>query len=116
MCPKRFEKNEMTKSDDGENWKERIAKESGLMKRTALILTLILALLSSTALFDISSVFAVLSPEPTTSPTPTPSQEPTSTPETQQPPHFPTALVIALIITITVEGIGLLIYFKKRKH
>jgi nitrous oxidase accessory protein len=74
--------------------------------------------------FDIDSVtvelpewaYAALSPEPTTSPTPTPSQEPTATPETQQPQLFPTALVIALVITIIVEGIGLIIYFKKRKR
>jgi hypothetical protein len=96
--------------------KERIAKESGLMRRTVLILTLILSLLFSAALFDISNVTATLSPEPTTSPTPTPSPEPTSTPEIQQPPLFPTALIIALVVVITVEGIGLVIYFKKRKH
>jgi hypothetical protein len=32
------------------------------------------------------------------------------------PELFPTALIIALAVIITVEGIGLLIYFKKRKH
>ena len=32
------------------------------------------------------------------------------------PELFPTALVIALVVIITVEGIGLLIYFKKRKR
>ena len=32
------------------------------------------------------------------------------------PEPFPTALVIALVVIITVEGIGLLIYFKKRKR
>jgi hypothetical protein len=93
-----------------------MVKESVLMKRTALTLTLILALLFSAVLFNISSVTAVFSPEPTNSTTPTPSQEPTSTPETQQPLFFPTALVIALVITITVESVGLLIYFKKRKR
>jgi hypothetical protein len=92
-----------------------MAKEGELMKRTVLTLTLILALLFSAAL-DISIVTATLSPEPSASPTPTPYQEPTSTPELQQPLFFPTALVIALVITVTVEGIGLLIYFKKRKR
>jgi hypothetical protein len=101
---------------------EQVEKESGLMKKTVLPMALILALLFSAALFDIYSVavelpewaYAASSPEPTTSPTP--STEPTSTPETQHPPLFPTALIIAVVITITVEGIGLLIYFKKRKR
>ena len=42
---------------------------------------------------------------------PSPSLEPNSTSA-----PFPTALVIALVVIITVEGIGLLIYFKKRKR
>ena len=29
---------------------------------------------------------------------------------------FPTTLVVASVITVTVVGIGLLVYFKKRKH
>jgi hypothetical protein len=40
---------------------------------------------------------------------------PVETPE-PHPEPFPTTLVIASVITVTVEGIGLLIYFKKRKH
>jgi hypothetical protein len=63
--------------------------------------------------FDISSVTVAL-PEwasPLESPSPSPSLEPDST----SAPLL-TALIIALAITVTVEGIGLLIYFKKRKR
>jgi hypothetical protein len=67
--------------------------------------------------FDISTVtmevpdwaFSVLSS--LQSPSPSPSLEPDSKSE-----PLVTALIVALVITITVEGIGLLIYFKKRKH
>ena len=56
-----------------------------------------------------------LSPEPTPSlsPTPTPSAEPEP-----QPEPFPTALiaVVASIIIMAVVGVGLLVYFRKRKH
>jgi N-acetylneuraminic acid mutarotase len=58
------------------------------------------------------------SPMPTASPsvTPTPSQEPSSTPKPQQPEPFPTSLVIAASGTaVAVVGVGLLVYFKKRK-
>jgi hypothetical protein len=82
------------------------------MKKAA-TLTLVLALLFS-AVELTEWAYAASFPEPTSSPTP--SLEPTSTPETQQPQPFPTALVIALVVIITVEGIGLLIYFKKRKR
>jgi hypothetical protein len=44
------------------------------------------------------------SPTPTLSPEPTPEVEP-----------FPTTLVIASVSIVTVVGIGLLVYFKKRK-
>jgi len=57
--------------------------------------------------FDISSVTVEL-PDWAS---PSPSLEPNTT-----SPPFPTALVIALVVIITVEGIGLLIYFKKRKR
>jgi hypothetical protein len=33
-----------------------------------------------------------------------------------KPEPFPTALVIASVITVSVVGIGLLVYFKKRKR
>jgi N-acetylneuraminic acid mutarotase len=66
------------------------------------------------------------SPSPTTSPTPSPSntstpslspsEQPTETPE-HQPKPFPTALVATVTVAIVaVIGIGLLFYFKKRKH
>jgi hypothetical protein len=42
-----------------------------------------------------------------------PTPEPTPTPE---PEPFPTTLVTASVITIAVTGMGLIIYFKKRKH
>jgi hypothetical protein len=29
---------------------------------------------------------------------------------------FPTTIVIASVITVAVVGVGLLVYFKKRKH
>jgi N-acetylneuraminic acid mutarotase len=41
--------------------------------------------------------------------------QPSSTPEPQSD-SFPTTLVIASSITVTVFGVGLLVYFKKRKH
>jgi N-acetylneuraminic acid mutarotase len=44
------------------------------------------------------------------SPSPKPSQESTT------PEPFPTTLVIASIITVAVIGVGLLVYFKKRKR
>lgn len=49
------------------------------------------------------------------SPSPSPSQEPTSTPEPQSEP-FPTTLVVGAVVTLTVIGVGLLVYFKKRKR
>lgn len=47
---------------------------------------------------------------PTLSSSPTPSQEP---PQTEP---FPTTLVIVSIVSVAVTGIGLLVYFKKRKR
>jgi parallel beta-helix repeat protein len=63
---------------------------------------------------------ATPSPQPTPTPSPTlsPSPEPTPTlsPEPQpEPEPFPPTLVIASVITLAVVGIGLLVYFKKRK-
>jgi YVTN family beta-propeller protein len=61
----------------------------------------------------------------TTSPTSAPTLSPTSTPiptvaptpiPTPEPEPFPTLLVVASVITVAVVGIGLLVYFKKRKH
>jgi len=51
------------------------------------------------------------SPSPSVSPTPTinPTPEP-------QPQPFPTTLVIVSVITVAVVGIGLLVYFGKRKR
>lgn len=63
--------------------------------------------------FNISSVTFEL-PEwgsPSKSSSPSPSIEPDSASS-----PFITALVLALVITVTVEGIGLLIYYKKRKR
>jgi N-acetylneuraminic acid mutarotase len=47
---------------------------------------------------------------PTPSPSPSPSQEP------EQTNPFPTELVIASIATVIIVCVGLLVYFKKRKH
>ncbi|MBN1357933.1 hypothetical protein JW988_04100 [Candidatus Bathyarchaeota archaeon] len=35
---------------------------------------------------------------------------------TEPPEPFPTTLVVASVITVVVVGIGLIVYFKKRKH
>jgi hypothetical protein len=62
------------------------------------------------------------SPDPTATPAPTatplasPTASPSLTPHPQSEP-FPTTLVaIASVILISITGIGLLVYFKKRKH
>jgi hypothetical protein len=47
-------------------------------------------------------------------PSPPPSQEPTSTPETQQPDFALTWIIVAVVSGVVV-GIGLFVYFKKRK-
>lgn len=70
--------------------------------------------------FDINSVTMQL-PEWANippSPSPSPSQEPTSTPaaEPQQPEPLPETWIVASAVTVAVIGIGLLVYFKKRKH
>ena len=56
-------------------------------------------------------LFEIPSSTQSPSPTPTPSEETTSTYD-----PFPTTIVIASIITVTVVVAGLLVYFKKRKH
>lgn len=65
------------------------------------------------------------SPSPTTSPTPSPASTSTPSPSPSeqttetpgpQPKPFPTVLVIVSIASVAVFGIGLLVYFKKRKH
>jgi len=48
------------------------------------------------------------------SPSPSPSPTPTLTPS--NPESFPTALVVAPIAIVAVIGVGLLVYFKKRKR
>jgi len=45
---------------------------------------------------------------------PSPAQTPTSSP-LPEPEPFPTALVFASVITVAVVGVGLLVYFKKRR-
>jgi len=57
--------------------------------------------------FDIDG-FSVELPEWTSSLITLPEPDTTTT--------FPTTLVIASAITVTVAGVGLLVYFKKRKH
>jgi N-acetylneuraminic acid mutarotase len=58
-------------------------------------------------------------PSPSSTPTPTlspsPSEQPTETPESQPKP-FPTTLLIAAAVSVSVVFLGLLVYFKKRKH
>jgi nitrous oxidase accessory protein NosD len=54
------------------------------------------------------------SPSPSPTPSPSPSPSPTATPSNPEP--FPTALVIAPIASVAVIGVGLLVYFKKRKR
>ena len=56
---------------------------------------------------------------PTSSPTPTTSiQNPTinTGPETPKTEPFLTTLVIVIVVSVAVAGVGLLVYFKKRKH
>ena len=57
------------------------------------------------------------SPTPSPSPTPaTPTPSPTPSPEPQSEP-FPTTLVAtASVVSASIIGVGLLFYFKKRKH
>jgi hypothetical protein len=47
---------------------------------------------------------------------PSPSPSPSQSPEPIEPELFPTILIIAAVATVVVIGIGLLIYFKRRKH
>jgi N-acetylneuraminic acid mutarotase len=52
----------------------------------------------------------------TPSPSPPPSSEPTPTPRPESEP-FPTTLVVATsVAAVATVGVGLLVYFKKRKH
>jgi nitrous oxidase accessory protein len=53
-------------------------------------------------------------PSPTPSTTASPSPSPSTTPLPTEP--FPTTLVAASVTTVVVLGVGLLLYFKKRKH
>lgn len=52
-----------------------------------------------------------LSTIPSPFPTPTPTLEPTSEPES-----LPASLVISSVIAVAVVGLGLIVFFKKRKH
>jgi nitrous oxidase accessory protein len=67
--------------------------------------------------FDINSVTVQL-PDwayPSTSPNPSPAT--TTTPCNEEPEPFPATLVVAASgVSVAVIGVGLLIYFKKRKH
>jgi N-acetylneuraminic acid mutarotase len=72
--------------------------------------------------------FGYGTPDPSyVSPSPSPFQEPTSTPTTEPKSEpfpttepksepFPTTLVVASVITVVLVGVGLLVYFKKRKR
>jgi parallel beta-helix repeat protein len=60
-------------------------------------------------------------PQPTATPTPTlsPSPEPTPTPSPEpqpEPKPFPTILVATASASVVVVSLGVLVYFKKRKH
>jgi nitrous oxidase accessory protein len=56
-------------------------------------------------------------PSPSSSPNPSPSSSPSPTakPNTEPEP-FPTTLVATSSATVAITGVGLLVYFKKRKH
>jgi DMSO/TMAO reductase YedYZ molybdopterin-dependent catalytic subunit len=56
------------------------------------------------------------SPTPPITPTPTPFQEPSSSQDTQNSETTPEMIVIASTGAISLVGVGLLFYFKKRKH
>jgi len=53
-------------------------------------------------------------PTPTISPTPTPSLSPTPT-STLEPESFPTTLVIASVAIVVIVGLGIILYYKKRR-
>jgi hypothetical protein len=62
-----------------------------------------------------SNTQTITIPDPSIpSPSPTPSIEPTQSTEPRSEP-FPTTLVIATSVTIAVIGIGISVYFKRRK-
>jgi N-acetylneuraminic acid mutarotase len=52
----------------------------------------------------------------TPSPSPPPSSEPTPTPRPESEPFSTTLVVTASLLSVASVGIGLLVYFKKRKH
>lgn len=64
--------------------------------------------------FDIKNVAIDPSDWTITLSKPVPSSS--ATPSNQQPEAFPTTLVIAFVITVSVVGIGMFVYFKKRKQ
>ena len=55
-------------------------------------------------------------PTPTSAPTLSPSPSPSLSPEPMEPEPFPVVPVAATSVIIAVVGVGLLVYFKKRKH
>ena len=55
-------------------------------------------------------------PSPTPTPTPTQTLEPTQSPEPQQTEHFPTTLVIATSVIMTISVSVLFVYIRKRKR
>jgi hypothetical protein len=62
---------------------------------------------SQTVYFSVSQLISIPSPSP----------EPTTPPEsTPKPEPFPTTLVVCAMVVLPSIGIGLLVYFKKRKH
>jgi N-acetylneuraminic acid mutarotase len=78
------------------------------------------SLWDSTAAVEQYTPIGYGTPDPSYVPSsPTPFNEPTSTPTTepQQPEPFPTTLVVATsVAAVATVGVGLLVYFKKRKH
>jgi hypothetical protein len=56
------------------------------------------------------------SPETTPIPSSSPAPTPTPSPEPKQAESFQTILVVASTLSMAVVGVGLLVYFKKRKH
>ena len=68
-----------------------------------------------TNIFDIPKVSQVVN-FTVSAGTPTPSKSPTPTPEPKPEPFPIVPVAVASLATITVAGVGLLVYFKKRKR
>ena len=52
---------------------------------------------------------------PVTTPTPAPTSTPTLTPALTPEPEFPAMLVLTSVVIIVVAGVGIFVYFKKRR-